>query len=92
MKTNKDFRKSRDDSHGSEYVKGKSPLKGKKSKRSIYDEIEEDEDIGYSKFRKRESVEDYFDDYDDSDVYNEEFDEEFDFVDDDYDDFEDDEY
>ncbi|MDR1130123.1 MAG: hypothetical protein LBK96_03995 [Prevotellaceae bacterium] len=62
MKTNKDFRRSGDDSRGGEYVKGKSPFKGKKSKRSIYDEIEEDEDIGYSSFQKKESVEDYFDD------------------------------
>jgi hypothetical protein len=77
MKTNKDFRRSANDSRGGEYVKRKSPLKGKKSKRSIYDEIEEDEDIGYSKFQKRESVEDYFDDYQDY---------EFDFIDDDFDD------
>ncbi|MDR1339044.1 MAG: hypothetical protein LBK58_03190 [Prevotellaceae bacterium] len=75
MKTNNDFRRSGDDSRGSEYVKGKSPLKGKKSKRSIYDEIEEDEDIGYSSFQKKESVEDYFDDYDDE---NENYDDEFD--------------
>jgi hypothetical protein len=80
MKTNKDFRKSGDDSRGGEYVKGKSPLKGKKSKRSIYTEIEEDEDIEYSRLRKRESVEDYFDDYDDCE--NEHFGDEFDFIDD----------
>ncbi|MDR0724625.1 MAG: hypothetical protein LBF59_01270 [Prevotellaceae bacterium] len=79
MKTNREFRKFGDDSHGGEYGKGKFPLKEKKSKRSIYEEIEEDEDIGYSNFRKKESVEDYFDDYED-----EEFGEEFDFADDDY--------
>ncbi|MDR2683856.1 MAG: hypothetical protein LBB53_00555 [Prevotellaceae bacterium] len=92
MKTNKDFRKSRDDSHGSEYVKGKLPLKEKKSKRSIYNEIEEDEDFGYSKRSKKESVEDYFDDYDDSEAYSGEFVEDFNFIDDDFDDFDDDEY
>jgi hypothetical protein len=93
MKTNKDFRKSRDDSRGGEGVKGKPPVKEKKSKRSIYDEIEEDEGIGYFKSRKKESVEDYFDDengdFDDEDF---EFDEEFDFVEDEYDDFDDEEY
>jgi hypothetical protein len=87
MKTNKDFRKSVNDSHGGEYGKGKFPSKEKKSKRSIYDEIEEDEDIGYSNIRQKESVEDYFDDYEDFG----EFDEEFDFVDD-YEDYYDDEY
>jgi hypothetical protein len=81
MKTNRIFRKSGDDSRGGEYVKGKSPLKGKKSKRSIYNEIEEDEDMEYSDFRRKESVEDYFDD--DYDYENDDFDEEFDFIDDD---------
>jgi hypothetical protein len=81
MKTNKDFRRSGDDSRGGEHVKGKSPFKGKKSKRSIYNEIEEDEDLEYSHFHKRESVEDYFDDYE-----NEHYGNKFDFVDDDYDD------
>jgi hypothetical protein len=90
MKTNKDFRKSVDDSRGGEYAKGKFPLKEKKSKRSFYDEIEEDEDIGYSNFREKESVEDYFDD--ENEEFDDEFDEEFDFVDDEYDDFDDDEY
>jgi hypothetical protein len=90
MKTNKDFRKSGGDSRGGEHVKGMSPLKGKKSKRSIYSEIEEDDDIGYSKFRKKESVEDYFED---SESYEDgEFDEEFGIVYDDYEDYEDDEY
>jgi hypothetical protein len=68
MKTNKDFRKSGDYSHGGGYVKGKFPLKEKKSKRSIYDAIEDDEeDIGYSDFPKKESVEDYFDDFEELD-------------------------
>jgi hypothetical protein len=80
MKTNKDFRKSGDDSRGGGCVKGKAPLKEKKLKRSIYDEIEENEDFGYSSFRKKESVEDYFD-------Y-----EEFDLIEHEYDDFDDDEY
>jgi hypothetical protein len=80
MKTNKDFRKFGDNSRGGEYVKGKFPLKEKKSKRSIYYEIDEDVDIGYSNFRKKESIEDYFDDY-----ANEEFDKEFYLVDKDYD-------
>ncbi|MDR1592867.1 MAG: hypothetical protein LBS43_00105 [Prevotellaceae bacterium] len=92
MKANKDFRRYAGDSRGSEYVKGKSPLKEKKSKRSIYDEIEEDEDIGYSNFRKKESVEDYFDDGDYDDYEVEDVDDEFDFVDDEYNDYEDDEY
>jgi hypothetical protein len=87
MKTNRDFRRSGDDSRGGEYVKGKSPFKEKKSRRSVYDEIEEDEDIGYSSFRKKESVEDYFDDYED-----ENFDEEYDFADDEYDGFDEDGY
>jgi hypothetical protein len=94
MKTNKDFRKSGDDSHRGECVKGKSPVKEKKSKRSIYDEIEEDESIGYSKSKKKESVADYFDD-DENENFDEEgfdFDEEFDFVENEYDDFDDDEY
>jgi hypothetical protein len=86
MKTNSNFRKSGDDSRGGEYVRGKSPLKEKKSKRSIYDEIEEDEDIGYSSFQRKESVEDYFDDYDE----NESYEEEFDFADDEYGDVDDD--
>jgi hypothetical protein len=89
MKTNKEFRKFGDDSRGGEYGKGKFPLKEKKSKRSIYEEIEEDEDIGYSNFRKKESVEDYFDD---EDYEVEEFGEEFDFADDDYYDYDEDEY
>jgi hypothetical protein len=96
MKTNKDFRKSGDDSRGGGYVKGKLPLKKKKSKRSIYDEIEDRDDIKYSDFRKKESIADYFDDDDDyGDFDVEEFDENFDFVDNDfndYDDFDDDEY
>jgi hypothetical protein len=84
MKTNREFRKSGGDSRGGEYGKGKLPLKEKKSKRSIYKEIEEDEDIGYSNFRKKESVEDYLDDYEDyeNEAFGEEFD--FDFADDDY--------
>jgi hypothetical protein len=93
MKTNKNFRKSGDDSRGGECVKGKFPLKEKKSKRSIYNQIEEDEDFGFSNFRKKESVEDYFDDYDDFE--DDKFGEKFDFVDDgfdDFDDFGDDEY
>jgi hypothetical protein len=69
MKTNKDFRKFGDDSRGSEYVRGKIPLKEKRSKRSFYYDIEEDEETGYSSLKKRESVEDYFDDYE-----NEKFD------------------
>jgi hypothetical protein len=91
MKTNRDFRKSGDDSRGGGYVKGKVPLKMKKSKRSIYNEIEEDdEDIGYSDFQTKESVEDYFDDDYDYDYEN--FDEEFDFIDDEYDGLDDDEF
>ncbi|MDR1886933.1 MAG: hypothetical protein LBQ70_03370 [Prevotellaceae bacterium] len=74
MKTDREFRKFGDDSRGGEYVRGKLPLKEKKSRRSIYDEIEEDEDIGYSNFQKKESVEDYFDDYDDEDYEEDEFD------------------
>jgi hypothetical protein len=87
MKTNKEFRRFGDDSRGGESLKGKYPLKEKKSRRSIYDEIEEDEEIGYSNFREQESVEDYFDDYE-----GEKFDEEFDFADDVYDEYDEDEY
>ncbi|MDR2383450.1 MAG: hypothetical protein LBD76_06150 [Prevotellaceae bacterium] len=91
MKTNREFRKFGDDSHGGEYGKGKFPLKKKKSKRSIYEEIEDDADIGYSNFQRKESVEDYFDDYEDYE--DDEFGEEFDFADDDYDyDYDEDEY
>ncbi|MDR1169392.1 MAG: hypothetical protein LBK97_00985 [Prevotellaceae bacterium] len=90
MKTNKDLRKSGDDSRRGEYMKGKFPLKEKKLKRSIYDEIDEDEDIGYSNIRKKESVEDYFD-YEDEKFgeFDDEFGEKFDFVDDEYEDFDD---
>jgi hypothetical protein len=77
MKTNKDFRKFGDDGRRGESVKGKVPLKKKKSKRSIYDEIDEDEDTGYSSFRKKESVEDYLDDFED--FVGGEFGKEFDF-------------
>jgi hypothetical protein len=75
------------DSRGGEYGKGKFPLKEKKSRWSIYDEIEEDEDFGYSNIQQKESVEDYFEEDEDFG----EFDEEFDFADE-YDDYEDDEY
>jgi hypothetical protein len=87
MKTNKDFRKFGDDSQGGEQVKGKIPLKEKKSKRSIYDEIDDD-DVVYSNFRQK-SVEDYFEDEDDDDD-DYEYDDEED--DDDEEDFDDDEY
>jgi hypothetical protein len=98
MKTNKDFRTFGDDSRGGEQVKGKLPLKEKKSKRSIYDEIENEDVIGYSNFRQK-SFESYFadDDDEDDDDYEDDEDEDEDFADedddfDDEDDFDEDEY
>jgi len=96
MKTNRNFRTFGDDSRGGEQVKGKVPLKERKSKRSIYDEIE-DEDVVYSNFRQ-ESVEDYFEDENDEyedddneDDYEDEDEDDFDEDEDEYDD-DDDEY
>jgi len=61
MKTNKDFRKFKDEGLRSEQAKGKAvPGKEKKSKRSIYDDFDEDEDFEYG--LKRETLEDFFDD------------------------------
>ncbi|MDR1896905.1 MAG: hypothetical protein LBR10_08960 [Prevotellaceae bacterium] len=89
MKTNNDFRKFGDDSLKGEQVKGKFPGKEKKSIRSIYKEIEEEDEIGYYNFRPKESVEDYFDE-DENDEDYDDYDDEEDYDDEDYEDYEDD--
>ena len=68
MKTNKVFRRFGDDSRRGEQVKGKVPVKEKKSRRSIYDEIEDEDEIMDYKCRERDSIEDYFDDEDEDGV------------------------
>ncbi|MDR2466099.1 MAG: hypothetical protein LBD35_01795 [Prevotellaceae bacterium] len=67
MKTNKVFRRFEDDSRKGEQAKGKFPAREKKSRRSIYDEIEEEEDLMDCKFLEKDSIEDYFYDDDDDD-------------------------
>lgn len=91
---NKDVRKAGEEHYSSEKVKGKlhaPDKKEKNTKRSIFNEIEEDEEIDYrSLIKKEDSILSYYDDGDEDDFDDDEgFDEdddEYEEDDEDYDD------
>ena len=97
MKTGKVIRKAGNDFNGGEQVKSKLvSKKEKKTKNSIFDEIEEDEATGYIDLKSsKDKIFDYYDDEIEEDEYDDDFDEdEYDDEDegfDEDDDFEDDE-
>ncbi|MDR1055456.1 MAG: hypothetical protein LBL90_06450 [Prevotellaceae bacterium] len=83
MKTKVNFRTDSDSfAGGDQNGKGKRLVPEKKEKnvkRVLYQEIEEDEEIEYFKFKRNvDSIEDYYDDDDEKYLDGEDFDEDFD--------------